>query len=214
MAQDILVSSRSTTNPQTMTSRIPPQTTDTQLPTPVDQPSAFPVQTEQIFRNIRIPNKNIEIPTEIILSSYANVLFLQISQLSGKMGSLHLVSLENPVSLPLASSNMMESHEFRETGAGVRVNDDTPSQPIPPTSVRQRPVVTVKTLLGDRDNMVHQIYASHIREEMAVKRPMEQRNVLLSLALKKFGGGNEGGFQEEDKIVFDNVMEMLKGLCF
>ncbi|KAJ3057264.1 hypothetical protein HK097_009923 [Rhizophlyctis rosea] len=140
---------------------------------------AFPLTTRQTSGLIA------DIPTQIILTEYLDKRFLIITQV-GKIGSLHLTSIDTPTIPQL-----------------------TPS-PLPPPL----PHTTTRTLLGPRDDTLSHVYASHIAAKTAAAHPGDDRPMLLGLALDRRVAsideeGDEKGVQLR-KVVWEGVLKLLE----
>ncbi|RKO85096.1 hypothetical protein BDK51DRAFT_32853 [Blyttiomyces helicus] len=79
----------------------------------------------------------------------------------------------------------------------------------PPTSLTEKdappPSVSTRTLLGERDDPLAQVYASHILSRMAAETG-EARPLLLGLALRR----EDDGVLTRNMEVFDGVLALLK----
>ncbi|KAJ3088996.1 hypothetical protein HK102_007448 [Quaeritorhiza haematococci] len=94
----------------------------------------------------------------------------------------------------------------REPPAPTAANPTLSASSLPPVSIP----VTVRSLIGKRDDPLMHVYATQILNMVAEKRPTETRPLLLGLALKKRETTGEENGEDEDESERKTLHEILE----
>ncbi|KAJ3330295.1 hypothetical protein HDU76_006012 [Blyttiomyces sp. JEL0837] len=70
--------------------------------------------------------------------------------------------------------------------------------------------ISVKTLLGRRDDPLSQVYASHILNKLSAVRSKGNKDLLLSLALKSVEGNDDA--ETIERSTFEEIINLLEDL--
>ncbi|KAJ3189449.1 Proteasome assembly chaperone 3 [Gaertneriomyces sp. JEL0708] len=147
--------------------------------------ASFPIKTRQARALLgdKGEGDSSTIQTDVVYTDFADRMFLTITQF-GKIGSLLEATVDTPTTALYMSQNTVSS-----------------------ANTNAAPSISVRTLLGPRDEPLAHVYASHILSKIRAARPNETRPLLLGLALKR---ASVEEVDENDTQVLAGVMKLLE----
>lgn len=157
--------------------------------------------------------------TEIVLQAYADRILVLITQM-GKVGNLVQFSHYYDGSIPVANQPKIQASIPATTPLLPALGPD-PAQP----NVRPLPpppaAIQLTPLLGNAPSehiqTLHSLYTAQIATiiwtaESAGAMEIDRRNVVVGIALRKSDGDADEGLSEKERMVFLDVMDMLREL--